>query len=102
MTLARAASDARTPKHRNRRKPYVSDLVRVRKDMVELRALHAMDPQAFSHMTRKPKRMTITLPDKTFRGLVERSNREGRSMSNLSAFLLEQAMDQAGQQTQQH
>lgn len=62
--------------------------------MVEIHEPHAMDYQAFNRLTRKPRRMTITLPDKTFNDLAARSYREGRSMSNLSAFLLEQAMEQ--------
>lgn len=70
--------------------------------MVKLQGFHAMDRQAFSRMTRKPKRMTITVPDKTFQGLVERSSQEGRSMSNLSAYLLEQAIDKPDQRTEQH
>ena len=63
--------------------------------MVGIHEPHAMDYQAFNRLTRKPRRMTITLPDKIFQGLAERSYREGRSMSNLSAFLLEQAMEQS-------
>lgn len=66
--------------------------------MVEIHEPHAMDHQAFNRLTRKPRRMTITLPDKIFQGLAERSYREGRSMSNLSAYLLEQALDDSDQQ----
>jgi hypothetical protein len=65
--------------------------------MVGIHEPDAMDYQALNLLTRKPRRMTITLPAKTFNDLVARSYREGRSMSNLSAFLLEQAMDQAEQ-----
>jgi hypothetical protein len=39
-----------------------------------------------------PRRITATVPDKLYRLLVARSNHEGRSVSNLVAFLLEQAL----------
>lgn len=38
---------------------------------------------------RKPKRLTITISWVVFERLVERSQKEGRSMSNLSSYLLE-------------
>ena len=38
---------------------------------------------------RKPKRITVTVPDQIYRTLLERSTREGRSISNLAAYLLE-------------
>lgn len=41
---------------------------------------------------RKPKRITITVPDQIYRTLEERSAREGRSISNLAAYLLERAV----------
>jgi hypothetical protein len=41
---------------------------------------------------RKPKRITITVPDQIYRTLQERSTREGRSISNLAAYLLERAV----------
>lgn len=56
-----------------------------------------MDYQAFSRITRKPRRVTISMPDKIFCQLIERSQTEGRSMSNLSAFLLEQALSDMNQ-----
>jgi hypothetical protein len=40
-------------------------------------------------MTRKPVRMTITVPYGVSKALAERSQAEGRSLSNLAAFLLE-------------
>ena len=36
----------------------------------------------------------MTLPYSAFRALEERSIREGRSLSNLAAFLIEQALNQ--------
>jgi hypothetical protein len=41
---------------------------------------------------RKPRRITVTVPDQIYRALLERSSREGRSISNLAAFLLERAV----------
>ena len=39
-----------------------------------------------------PRRITVTIPSKLHQELVERSDREGRSLSNLVAFLLETAL----------
>jgi hypothetical protein len=41
---------------------------------------------------RKPRRITVTVPDQIYRTLLERSTREGRSISNLAAYLLERAV----------
>lgn len=41
---------------------------------------------------RKPRRITVTVPDRIYRTLLERSTREGRSISNLAAYLLERAV----------
>jgi hypothetical protein len=41
---------------------------------------------------RKPRRMTINLPEAAFEKLIARSNREGRSVSNLTSFLLEKIL----------
>jgi len=39
-----------------------------------------------------PKRVTITLPYQVFMALIARADREGRSTSNLAAFLLESSL----------
>jgi hypothetical protein len=44
---------------------------------------------------RKPVRITITIPYSTFNRLQHRSDQEGRSMSNLSAYLIEGALSQS-------
>lgn len=44
---------------------------------------------ALSTMQRKPRRITITLNQATYDYLLERCNLEGRSLSNLCAFMLE-------------
>lgn len=46
-------------------------------------------------MFRRPRRITITVPENTHNRLIERSNVEGRSLSNLAAFLLEHAIGQS-------
>ena len=50
---------------------------------------------------RKPCRISITIPDQPYQLLVERSLREGRSLSNLAAFLLEQSVQQSQQAAHQ-
>lgn len=42
------------------------------------------------------RRITVTIPSKLHGELVERSDREGRSLSNLVAFLLETALTMPG------
>lgn len=41
---------------------------------------------------RKPVRITITVPHSTHQALAERSDQEGRSLSNLAAFMLENSL----------
>jgi hypothetical protein len=43
--------------------------------------------------TRAPRRISITLPLHPYEQLLKRSDWEGRSLSNLAAFLLEQALN---------
>jgi CopG-like RHH_1 or ribbon-helix-helix domain, RHH_5 len=40
----------------------------------------------------RPVRVTITVPYNAYQALVERSNVQGRSLSNLAAYLLESAL----------
>ncbi|MEB3334759.1 MAG: hypothetical protein VKP70_07215 [Cyanobacteriota bacterium] len=42
---------------------------------------------------RKPVRVTITLPHNIYLYLKKRSDEEGRSLSNLAAFLIEKSID---------
>lgn len=44
---------------------------------------------------RSPRRLTITLSHHTYHQLIARSDEEGRSMSNLAAYLLENSLQQA-------
>lgn len=41
---------------------------------------------------RKPRRVSLTMPEQPYLQLIERSVQEGRSISNLAAFLLEKAI----------
>ncbi|QNI79273.1 CopG-like ribbon-helix-helix domain-containing protein [Synechococcus sp. RS9909] len=42
-------------------------------------------------IARAPQRITITIPLHVYEQIAKRSTQEGRSMSNLAAFLLERA-----------
>ena len=42
---------------------------------------------------RSSKRLTITVAESVLESLNERSNQEGRSLSNLAAYLLESALE---------
>lgn len=44
-----------------------------------------------------PQRITITVPAMTLKKLLKRSLVEGRSLSNLAAFLLEQLLEEDSQ-----
>ncbi|MFM9088240.1 MAG: ribbon-helix-helix domain-containing protein [Cyanobium sp.] len=50
-------------------------------------------PSNFPSIFRKPVRVTITLPHNIYMHLKNRSDDEGRSLSNLAAFLLEKSLD---------
>jgi len=56
----------------------------------------AISGSRHSGMFRSSRRITITLPDHAFVRLLQRSDDEGRSLSNLAAFLLETALLAAG------
>lgn len=48
-------------------------------------------------VSRRPQRVTITINYKSYSQLVTRSTEEGRSLSNLIAYLLDRALDQDSQ-----
>jgi hypothetical protein len=50
-------------------------------------------PINFPNIFRKPVRVTITLPHNIYQHLKKRSDEEGRSLSNLAAFLIEKSID---------
>ena len=47
-----------------------------------------MTPTAF----RQPRRLSITVSASVYQSLLDRSDQQGRSLSNLAAYLLEQAL----------
>lgn len=61
------------------------------------------NPQRSAHLRkrlfRSPKRISITIPYGTYQTLLERSENEGRSLSNLAAYLLESASSNKDQKT---
>lgn len=42
---------------------------------------------------RSPRRISITIPLRTYERLLQRSDEDGRSMSNLASFILESWLD---------
>jgi hypothetical protein len=40
----------------------------------------------------RPVRVTITIPYNAYQALIERSNHQGRSLSNLAAYLIENSL----------
>jgi hypothetical protein len=40
----------------------------------------------------RPVRVTITIPYNAYQSLIERSNQQGRSLSNLAAYLIETSL----------
>jgi len=55
-------------------------------------AMSGDDHKPQSCLFRKPRRITITVPQITVARLLQRSISEGRSLSNLAAVLLERAV----------
>lgn len=51
-----------------------------------------ISPAMTALLKRKPQRLTITVSWVVFERLVKRSQQEGRSMSNLSSYLLERVL----------
>jgi len=58
---------------------------------------NGIDQGSRSWVSRAPKRITITVPYSTFRHLEERSAAEGRSLSNLAAYVLERGLQRSEQ-----
>jgi hypothetical protein len=50
-------------------------------------------PMTFPNIFKKPVRVTITVPHNIYINLKSRSDEEGRSLSNLAAFLIEKSLD---------
>ena len=56
------------------------------------RAAQAAHPPKIAPMNRSPRRVTITVPYALYSELLARSDQQGRSLSNLAAFLIESAI----------
>ena len=56
----------------------------------------ALNARSSTSRFRSSQRLTITVAYSTLDALVERSSREGRSLSNLAAYLLESSLDRRG------
>ena len=52
--------------------------------------------QGRTHVFRKPRKLTATIPDRVYLAIQELATEEGRSMSNLVAFALERFVEQRG------
>jgi hypothetical protein len=48
------------------------------------------------HLTRKPQRISITIPYGLYQALIQASDYQGRSLSNLASFLLEEQLFHKG------
>ncbi len=54
-------------------------------------------PAAVNYGTRKPQRVTITVPYRVYAALLQESDDQGRSLSNLASVWLEQQSLKTGQ-----
>ena len=57
--------------------------------------------ERLGYSSRKPQRITITMSHGVHEALVEESNRQGRSLSNLASFWLEQQASNSKLNSQQ-
>ena len=60
-----------------------------------------MSASPFELVSRRPRRVSVTMPDSTYRNLLRLSDDQGRSLSNLSSYLLEQAVERLLKEEQQ-
>jgi hypothetical protein len=61
-------------------------------DLAPTSMLSVNPPPNLQVSFRKPVRITITVPHSTHSALEDRSDLEGRSLSNLAAYILENAL----------
>jgi hypothetical protein len=81
-----------TPNHPNRGLQRSLDLNSTSSSTLILDIAMADHANTRSNTFRKPRRVTITIPHATYLELQRRSDEQGRSLSNLSAYLLECAV----------
>jgi hypothetical protein len=58
-----------------------------------LRFVRNQAPESLAIASRKPQRLTITVPWSIYQSLVETSSEQGRSLSNTAAYWLERQAD---------
>jgi len=63
-----------------------------------LRSISAPVPPSLGIASRKPQRITITVPWSTYQSLITTSDEQGRSLSNTAAYWLERQADAMRQQ----
>jgi hypothetical protein len=63
-----------------------------------LRLLRNQAHESLAIASRKPQRLTITVPWSTYQSLIETSSEQGRSLSNTAAYWLERQADAMRQQ----
>jgi len=63
-----------------------------------LRLLRNQALESLAIASRKPQRLTITVPWSTYQSLIETSSEQGRSLSNTAAYWLERQADAMRQQ----
>jgi hypothetical protein len=63
-----------------------------------LRSISAQVPPSLGFVSRKPQRITITVPWSTYQSLITTSDEQGRSLSNTAAYWLERQADAMRQQ----
>lgn len=65
---------------------------RVQHEPVPRASLVTSSTEKLPALFRSPRRITVTLAHQTYEQLQQRCDKEGRSLSNLAAFLLEVAL----------
>ena len=58
-------------------------------DKAHLRSISTQASPSLGVASRKPQRITITVPWSTYQALIETSDHQGRSLSNAAAYWLE-------------
>ena len=67
-------------------------------DKAHLRSISTQASPSLGVASRKPQRITITVPWSTYQSLIATSDEQGRSLSNTAAYWLERQADAMRQQ----
>lgn len=60
--------------------------------MRRLALAHPIMTASIAYLSHRPQRLTITVSHRVAENLIQQSNDQGRSISNLAAYLLERAL----------